>query len=97
MQRITGLFRQTVKALTQRAAPTPKKSRRKRSGEEEARSALRFLRIIHQRQQQARASIFMSEMLDWLHIWHHHDSPATSGQSTDNSFTAGPNHLSPNL
>jgi hypothetical protein len=38
-QRITGLFRQTVKALTLRiGAPAPPK-KRKRSGEEEARAA----------------------------------------------------------
>jgi hypothetical protein len=43
----------------------------------------------------AAASIIMSETLDWLHIWHHHDAAVGSDQG--NGFNTSQNHLSPRL
>jgi hypothetical protein len=104
-------FVKARKALVQRGDEPPPAPKKKRSGETEgkhvpaadhgrpaARGRYAALSTAEKATDAvAAASIFMSEMLDWLHVWHHHDSPVTGGQGPDHSFTAAANHLSPNL
>jgi hypothetical protein len=90
------LFRQAVKALTGREtdAPAPKKSGRRRSGENTSRrftkTAARLTRW-RLNQRVGPALIWLTDTLDWLDLWQHNELTDEVPQETHN------NHLSPRL
>jgi hypothetical protein len=96
---IRRLFRQAVKALTQRdPAPTPaKKSGRRRNGETRGphfRRAANRLTRMRTRPAFAPAMLWLAETLDWLDLWH----PGAGDELTGERDADRPNnHLSPRL
>jgi len=92
------MFRTIAKAITQRddPAPQPKKSRRRRGGEDTGRDYRKAARTVLGRAPghdlYARAAGFLSDTLDWLNLWHHGD-PA-GGELAGDCHDSGPdNHL----
>jgi hypothetical protein len=73
---IRRLFRQAVKALTDRdPVPAPKKSGRRRSGDDTGRRftmvAARLTRMcVRPASAAATALLWLSDTLDWLDLWH---------------------------
>jgi hypothetical protein len=93
------MFRATAKAVTRIAAEPQPKTRRRRSGEDSRElfpvAARRHIRRVQATHVYATASIFLSETLDWLNIWHpdnSHNSTWDGGNSDTKS-----NPLSPGL
>lgn len=89
-----SLFRRAARALSRRAAPSPEKSRRRRSGEA-AGSAFRktATRIaIRVPAAYAAAGAFLSDTLDWLNLWHDNEAGLDDGFEQPS-----PNHLFPHL
>jgi hypothetical protein len=90
------LFRQAIKAVTGREtdAPAPKKSGRRRSGEDTRRRFTKAtVRLTRWRpiQTVAPALIWLTDTLDWLDLWQHNEPMDEAPQETHN------NHLSPRL
>ena len=71
-----------VKAITQRGGDEPQPKARRRKGGEDTRDAFpaaaRKMARRAIRQPLVATTIFLSETLDWLNIWHHHDFTASS-------------------
>lgn len=89
-------FRAAVNAITHKApAPEPKPSRRKQT--DETRGGFKMAaRITHRaarlpREAYAVANAYLTDTLDWLNQWHHHDA------EEENSHTIQGDHLYPHL
>jgi hypothetical protein len=89
------LFRQAVKAVTGREidAPAPKKSGRRRAGDDTARrfskTAARLTRL--RLRPAASSLLWLTDTLDWLELWHNNELADDPPQEAPN------NHLSPRL
>ena len=96
---IGRLFRAAVKAVTQRdTMQQPRRSSRRRSGEsgQSDRTFRRAAKPIIRRttwvSPYAAAASFLSDTLDWLHLWH----KDTAGSGLDSGIShTGTNHLFP--
>jgi len=75
-------FRELAKAIIDRA-PAPEPAQRRRRGEDTGRAFRMAARKVVRRAGRipaeafATASAYLSDTLDWLNQWHHHDNDAS--------------------